>query len=322
MRAAILHAPMDLRIDDVQTPECTSTTAIVRVCSCAICGSDVHMYTGDHPFDYPAAMGHEASGDVVAVGDDVEGLDVGDRITWWVSYGSLAEYVRIEPAKLSVGKLADHVSYDHGATTQLLCAVIRALGSVSIGEEDRVLVVGQGGVGLLAVQVAKLAGAQTVIGTDLLESRLAVSRRVGASMSVNAAQADLRERVLSAGGPVSVVIDAMADDRSAEETGMADAISCLAPGGTYLMVGLSATPRVFSPYELVQRQVTVVPAFQPLDRVRPLCQRACDLVADGSIDVGSLLTHTATLDDTPGMFERVMSRPHEIVKAMIRMHEG
>ncbi|MFQ5811347.1 MAG: alcohol dehydrogenase catalytic domain-containing protein, partial [Armatimonadota bacterium] len=123
---------------------------VLKVHSCAICGTDTHRYFGTYgPRRYPTILGHEASGEVVEVGPHAASYEVGDRLTFWVSFGCFAEYVRIEPRNVAVGRLANDMTWEQGANTQLLCACLRAVDCASIQDGERVLVLGCGPVGLL-----------------------------------------------------------------------------------------------------------------------------------------------------------------------------
>jgi len=316
MKACVLHAAHSLRIADVPTPTVTDGTALVRVRACAICGSDIHIVRGEHPRPLPFAMGHEAAGEVVEVGAGVKGLSPGDRITWWVSYGSMAEYALIRPADLSVGRIAPHVPDDQGATTQLLCAILRGLTPMGIVPGDRVLVLGLGGVGLLALQCARLAGAE-VMGADLHDNRLRAAAALGAVACVNTARDSLGDAVRKTFGQLTGVIDAMADDLSPAQTTTAEALSLVGLRGRYLLLSLSAQPRCFVPQVVGDRGIRIIPAHLPFDEVRPLCQRACDLVAEGRISLMPLLTHHAPLDDAPRLFSMVMDHPEQVIKATV-----
>jgi len=314
MKACVLHAAHGLRVEDVAVPEVGDGTALVRVRACAICGSDIHILRGEHPRPLPFTMGHEAAGEVVEVGPGVEGLKPGDRITWWVSYGSMAEYALIRPASLSVGRIAPHVPDDQGATTQLLCAILRGLTPMEIVPGDRILVLGVGGVGLLALQCARLAGAE-VMAADLYDHRLDAAAEVGACACVNVTRESLTDAVRGAFGQLTGVIDAMANDLSPAQTTTAEALSLIGVRGWYLLLSLSPQPRSFVPQVLGDRGIRIVPAHLPFEEVRPLCQRACDLVAQGRIDLVPLLTHHVGLADAPELFRLVMEHPEEVIKA-------
>lgn len=316
MRACILDAGHALCVKDVPVPAVTEGTALVRVRACAICGSDVHIVRGEHPRPLPFAMGHEAAGEVVEVGAGVEALRLGERITWWVSYGSMAEYALIRPADLSVGRIAPHVPDDQGATTQLLCAILRGLTPMDIVPGDRILILGAGGVGLLALQYARLAGAE-IIAADLYDNRLRAAAALGAAACVNVSRESLTDAVRGAFGELTGVIDAMANDLSPGQTTTADALSLLGMRGRYLLLSLSLQPRSFVPQVLGDRGIRIVPAYLPFEEVRPLCQQACDLVAGGHIHLTPLLTHRAGLADAPELLQLVMDHPEQVIKATV-----
>ena len=104
MKAAIYHAPLDITTEAVEKPSIGSADILIKVRSCGICGSDLHMYKLGLftemlclPSEVGMIPGHEFSGDIVEVGDQVEGLEVGDRVVAY-TFGGMAEFVPVRPA--------------------------------------------------------------------------------------------------------------------------------------------------------------------------------------------------------------------------------
>ena len=317
VKAAVLYGPMDVRIEDVPEPELAPGGAIVRIRACAICGSDTMMYRGDHPYSYPAIMGHEAAGEVVAVADDVQGVKVGDRITFWCHYGCFAEYACVPTAKVAIGHLADSVTFEQGANTQLLCAIMRGVECAELRGGERVLVVGQGPVGLMTLQGAKAKGAGTTVGTDLCPNRIAMSERLGADLALDGASLDWPDVVRDQVGEVDVVLDCMMDDQTPDRRAVNQAMGCLRSGGKYVMIGQGTQPRALSALTLLSRLITVVPSHQPMERVRAIMDRCCAWVADGAVDVTTFVTHRLPLGALTDGFDLAMNHQGEAIKVMV-----
>ncbi len=321
MKAAVLHAPHDLRLEEVPVPEVRDDAVLLRIRACAVCGTDTQIYKGADPRPLPCILGHEASGEVVAVGRRVAGIGIGDRLTFWVSFGCFAEYASILPATLAIGHLADHVNWEQGANTQLLCACLRGVDRAGIQQGQKVVVLGQGPVGLLVLQAAKACGAAAVVGVDLFGVRLAMSRRVGAALALNGRDESWPDRVREEIGEADVVLDCMNDDLTAGKRGLELAFRTLRATGRCVILSLADELRGPAPQQIVHKCITVCPSYVPLDRSRELMHMACDLVATGAVDVDSFVTHRIPLAQVAEGIELSRTHPDEAVKIMVRVPE-
>src|SRR5919108_3385318 len=205
-RAAVLHAPGDLRIEEREVPEPGPREVLVEIAAVGVCGSDVHYYEhgriGSHVVRAPMVLGHESAGRIVRLGPDVQRHAVGDGVTlepgvpWGrcrecragrynlcrdVRFfatppidGAFANYVTIHEDFAFA--LPDSVSDDAGALMEPLSVGIWACRKAGVSPGDRVLVTGAGPIGLLALQCALAFGATNVTTTDVSEERLEVAR--------------------------------------------------------------------------------------------------------------------------------------------------
>ena len=222
MRAARWHGRGDVRVEDVPIPDVGPDEVLLRVSWCGICGTDVEEYRDGPvviPVDRPNALtgqrapitlGHEFAGEVAAIGAGVEGLAAGDRVVpdiclscgecWYcrrheyalcVSWaaiglhgdGGLAEYVKV-PARMCVA-LPDEIADDEAALIETTEVAVRAVRKAGIRLGDSVAIVGDGAVGLITLQVARAAGATTVILVGHRAARLAIGRRLGADVAID-----------------------------------------------------------------------------------------------------------------------------------------
>ncbi|MFQ6133422.1 MAG: zinc-binding dehydrogenase [Armatimonadota bacterium] len=318
MKAAVLHAPYDLRIEETDVPKAGADGLVVRIPNCAVCATDTQQYVGaTHP-RLPMVMGHEAAGEVVEVGSDLSGYQVGDRLTFWCHFGCFAEYTRLLPHELAMGRLQDHVTWEQGANTQLLCACLRGTETAQIRPGHKAIVMGQGPVGLLVMQGARALGAQ-VAGVDLFDLRVDMARRLGADLALNAREKGWPQLIADQLGQVDVVFDCMNEDLSAEKTGLRDAAGLLRPGGLCVVLSLGEEPRGPAPQSLVHHQISLVPSYTPMERSRELMQMACNMVADGRVDVTTFITHRMELAQVAEAMELSRQRPDEVVKIMVRI---
>jgi L-iditol 2-dehydrogenase len=231
MKAAMLHAVHDMRVEEVPMPEISSERdVLVRVRSVGVCGSDVHFHErgviGKYPLSEPTIMGHEAAGEVVEVLDESCGLKPGDRVAIEPGYtcrrcefcksgqynvcrdvvflaappvhGAFAEYLAWPSDFLF--KLPDAVSMDEGAMIEPLAVGLWAAIRGGVTPGDSVAVLGAGPIGLLTMQSAIAAGATRAIVSDLEAGRLELARTLGATETIDASAIDTEAAIMELTG--------------------------------------------------------------------------------------------------------------------------
>lgn len=236
MRAAVFYGPRDIRIEDVPKPKIEAGEVLIKVKACSICGSDLHNYKlGMFPdLGIPInsggrIMGHEFAGDVVELGEKVEGISIGDRVTA-IGYGAMAEYVKVRAiVNQTVFHLPSRVSYEEAATAEPLATSLHAVNTIRPVEGDTILIVGAGTIGLGILQVLKARSSNRVVVADISQKRLDMAKQLGADFVVDPAKGDIAQQLNSMVGTVtgkigipSCAIDIGIDCAgvSAEATGM------------------------------------------------------------------------------------------------------
>jgi propanol-preferring alcohol dehydrogenase len=284
MRAALLQAfGQPLALHDLPIPEPLADEVLLRVQACGVCHSDLHIVDGDTPGFRAATKaalipGHEVVGTVVRRGADVTHLDIGQRVgVAWLHHacgrceqclegrenlcragsvtgmtvdGGYAEYMRAKASHAV--PVPDALTAE--AAAPLFCAgvtVYRALHQAGVGPGQRVAVVGVGGLGHLAVQIAHALGAQ-VIALDVAEDKLAAARALGAAAAFDARAADTPKAVRGLGGVHVALVTSAA--RAAYDV----ALRCLRPAGTLAVVGLPPEPLAFAALALVSGEYRVL----------------------------------------------------------------
>ncbi|MEW6624667.1 MAG: alcohol dehydrogenase catalytic domain-containing protein [Bacillota bacterium] len=223
MKAAVLKAPYKVEIEEQPEPKLRSDEVLIRVKATGICGSDVHAYQGYHPRRQPpAVLGHELAGEIVARGDAVNSLKVGDRVTvlpqkkcgscypcsqgWATNMcdsktllgtnkwaGSFAEYIAA-PQEL-VYTIPHELNYELGALTEPLAVGIHALNRVCVKSNESVLIVGAGPIGLMCQIAAKKMGVKDIIVADLSDMKLETAKILGASTTINNSSENLASKI-------------------------------------------------------------------------------------------------------------------------------
>jgi L-iditol 2-dehydrogenase len=311
-RAAVLHAPGDVRLEDRPQPEPGPLDVVVEVRSVGVCGSDVHYYEhgriGSHVVRSPLILGHESAGRVVAVGAEATKHAEGDRVTLEPGVpcgrcrecragrynlcpdvvffgtppvdGAFARYVTIHEDFAFA--LPESLSDDVGALMEPLSVGIWACRKAGVTAGDRVLVTGAGPIGLLAMQVALAFGATQVEISDVNPNRLALAERTGAT------------RALRAGEDEPVEADALIEC-SGHPAAVAAGIGALRPAATAVLVGMGPGESGELPLALIQnRELWVTGTF----RYANTYPTAIALAESGRVDLGAIVTGHFGLDET------------------------
>jgi 2-desacetyl-2-hydroxyethyl bacteriochlorophyllide A dehydrogenase len=325
MQAAIYHGPRDIRVEDIPTPTVAEDEVLVRVRACGICGSDLHMYrlgmfeALGRPVANGRVMGHELSGDVVAVGARVSEFRVGDRLTG-VGLGGFAEYVAVPINERGPYLLPDTVSFDEGATLEPLATPLHGVGLANPQPGDTVVILGSGIIGLGCVQAIKATVSCRVIVVDASTRRLELAQRFGADATVNLTETDPLEAVIALtggeqaierfgvrGGRADVVIDCAGAQRSPNQ-----GLYMLKPAGGRLIF-VEQQPEL-DVNQVVRKHVTLHGSWT---WTKDDYNRAIELVASGKIDRKPLVSHTYPLSAAPEAFA-TQAQPTASVKVLLK----
>ncbi|HEX9721163.1 MAG TPA: alcohol dehydrogenase catalytic domain-containing protein [Ramlibacter sp.] len=284
MKAAVLNEfGAALTLEERPTPVAGDDEVLIRLEACGVCHSDLHIIDGDQPAFRAATRprlipGHEAVGRIVAKGKAVSHLEIGQRVgvAWlYQSCGACEQccegrenlcrksvitglmvdggYAEFMLAKASHAiPIPDALGPEEAAP--LFCAgvtVYRALKNAGTAPGQRVAVIGVGGLGHLAVQIARAMGAE-VIGLDVSREKLALATELGASQAVDSADPGALKALAKAGGVHVAIVT------SAAKAAFDAAMVVLRPAGTLAVVGLPVQPLTFAALALVAREIRVI----------------------------------------------------------------
>jgi len=218
MKAAVLHGQKDIRYEEIETPKIDDSEILVNVKMTGICGSDIPRVLGAAAHFYPIILGHEFSGEVVDIGQEVKNVSVGDRISGvplvpchkcidclkgnysqCKNYtfigsripGSWAEYVKM-PA-INAVKLPENVSYKQGAFFEPTTVALHGLFVMDFRGGTDVAIVGSGTIGLLALQCCRILGAKRIFALDIDNDRLNLAKKYGADFCINTQNEKFRD---------------------------------------------------------------------------------------------------------------------------------
>ncbi len=328
MRAARWHGRGDVRVEDVPVPIPGPGEVLLRVSWCGICGTDIEEYrdgpvvipverpnplTGQRA---PVTLGHEFAGQVAEIGPGVAGIAVGDRVVpdiclfcgechycrrheyalcvSWAAIGfhgdgGLAEYVKV-PARMCV-RLPDEIGDEEAALIETTEVAVRAVRKAGIRLGDSVAVVGDGAVGLITLQVARAAGATTVILLGHRTTRLDIGRRLGASAAFDTTNPGWTRSIAH-------MTDGLGVDAAIECGGRAEAIrnsiAATRKGGRIVLLAVLGAAVPVDTWAIVEGERTLIGSVQHhFDEDLPIAVR---LMASGLVDVRPLITRRIGLE--------------------------
>lgn len=343
MRAARLHgtgadpAGADLRIEELPTPEPGPAQVLVEIRACGVCGRDLDVVTGRIAAGaLPLTIGHEAAGVIAAVGERVEGWRPGDRVALHAGWscgscaycttarhplcrehvvpgvhvdGFQASHALTDPRWLS--PLPGSIDFPEAAIlADAVATPYHALKRAGIGDRVVCAVFGLGGLGLHAVQLARLAGG-VVIGVDVADLPLERARGWGAEEVVDAREGPPHERIraLTDGG-VDSAVELVGSPETVEQ-----AVRSLKPGGRAAIAGLIPGPvELPSAARLVADELEIVGSFgAAAEDVNELI----DLAEAGRLDLTRSVTHRIELEELPRALGWLDSREERPVRAVV-----
>jgi len=339
MRAAILHSIGDEKLeirDDVTVIGPAPGEVRIRVRAAGVCHSDQSARDGGLPQPVPAVLGHEAAGDIIEIGDGVDGLAVGDRViaNWLPACGACPSCVRGEPylcvtlvmmgyvqprfmcgdtpligmaglgafaeeivvPAIAAVKIGDDVPYEVAALVG--CGVMTGVGAVintaQVRPGDSVVIIGCGGVGIAAIQGARLSGATTIVAVDTVAAKHEIARRFGATHAVTPdGLSDLSTEV-TAGEGFDYAFDVVAIPQT-----LRSAWTAARRGGAVVVVGAGRVEHQveFSPFELLFEGKRILSSlYGSADAPRDYA-RLLNLWRAGRLDLEGMISHRIPLDN-------------------------
>jgi L-idonate 5-dehydrogenase len=334
MKAIVIHAPHDVRLDDWPVDPVGPGEITVRIGAGGICGSDLHYYHhggfGAVRIQHPMVLGHEIAGTVAEIGPGVTRVAVGDRVAVNPSapcgrcryclegmpnqcldmrfYGSAMRTPHVHGGfreQLTCREDQAHLlppgtDLAEAAFAEPLSVCLHAARQAGSLMGKRVLVSGCGPIGALCVLVARHGGAREVVVTDLLEEPLAVARRLGADRTVNmAAQADGLAEYTRDKGSFDVVLEA-----SGAGPAIAAAAAAARPGAIIVQLGLGGAETSLPLNTLVAKELSLRGTF----RFHEEFAWAVDVIAQRRIDVRPLLSATLPAAEARRAFDLASDR--------------
>lgn len=327
MKSAVFYGKHDLRVEEHEMPKVGPEDVLIQVKACGVCGTDVHIFEGDKgaaDVTPPTILGHEFSGVIVEVGAGVTEYKVGDRVCidpncycgscepcrngvahfceHMIGYGTtvdggFAEYCAVNERQ--VYKLGENTSFEQGAMTEPVACCLHGIDLCEIRPGHQVVVIGGGMIGLLMLQLSRLAGAAKVALLEPVESKREVAKKLGADICIDPIHEDVKERLKEAGMTwVNTVIECVGRPSTIEQ-----AIEIAGNKAVVMMFGLTKPDETIAvkPFQIFQKELELKASF-----INPYTQkRALDLIDSGRLDVTSMVYDVRGLEE----LKDILSKP-------------
>lgn len=335
MKVLVATGVKKLEFDERPVPKPGPGEALVKTRAVALCGSDVHLFGGTHPYrTFPMVFGHETSGWVVQVGEGVTHLSDGDHVVVEPAYpcgecypcsigrtnccshmktigvtvpGALAEQY-VVPAR-ALHKAPADLSPKAAALCEPCSVGLHTSNRGDVQSGEQVVVIGAGPIGLMAMASAKRRGAQVAI-TDLIDRRLEIARRMGADLTINSAREDTVEAVRewTSGIMAPVVIEAVGNPRTIEST-----IQLVADAGRVVITGVTEQLASIRGVDLTKKELTISGSRNSLGRFA----EAIEFVGSEPERFTAMITNEFPFAETIEAFQTAHSQPEQVCKVLI-----
>jgi L-iditol 2-dehydrogenase len=325
MKVAKLYSFNDIRIEDIPIPEVGPKDALLKTKASGICSGDVMPWYIEKKA--PLVLGHEPAGEIVEVGSNVTSFSAGDRVfvhhhapcltcrfckrgdyvqceTWKntrIIPGGISEYILIPEINLEKDtlNLPDNLSYEDGTVVEPLACVIKGFKKAQIRQDDIVLVIGLGFMGILNGIVAKRYGAGKVIGADRVPYRLERATTLGFDNVIDISRSKIKEALNEiTGGNMAEFVIVCPNSVDA----MKDGILSIGAGGTLLMFAPAKPDErlTINPNELYFKDISIVTSYScgPTDTIDAL-----EIIKEGTVRAEKLVTHRFPIDKTAEAFK-------------------
>ena len=338
MKAAVYYSPEDIRLEEIPKPRIGKDEVLVQMKACGICGSDLmDWYLKSRA---PLILGHEPTGKIVEVGNEVRQFRVDDRVFVHhhvacltchlcirgdytlceefhktnIAPGGLAEFFRVPAPNLRIDtlKIPDNLTFEETTMIEPIGCCIRALNKCKIQTGDTVAIIGAGTTGIVHAILSKIFGAAKTIVSDLVEYRLQMAKRARADVVVNPEKESLEEIVKSeTDGLGADLVVVTAPDIQAYKAGL----SICRKGGKVCVFAPTAPGKYMriSPKRLFFSEIQIIPSYSTSHLET---RTALELLKNGRIRATELITHRYALEEVAKAYETALENK-ESLKVMV-----
>lgn len=315
MKVAVVEAPKQLVIKDLEEPILTEDTVLVKIHTASICnGTDLHILLGIHPgsTSIPCTLGHEGAGTVLTVGEKVKEFKIGDRVAireW--DNPCFAEKVLSSPENLLL--IPDSLSFEQASLLEMLTAAYAAV-SQAVRVGDKVVIIGQGAAGLMMTQIAKSAGVQFLMVSEPIAFKRKMALEFGADVAIDPLADNLVEAV-------NKYIGKTGADVVIEASGVGEVVpelpQLIKNRGTIAQFGVFCDYASFRFDWLHFKNGRVLSTGYSGGYSKESHRHALELVLKGQVNLEPLITHHFKLSQLNDAFKKLAENDNPIIKAII-----
>ena len=338
----VMTEPGKICFQEVPVPEAGDGQVLIKIRKIGICGSDIHVYHGKHPYtSYPVTQGHEVSGEIAALGRNVKNFAPGQKVTiepqvfcgrchpcrhgkynlcenlkvmGFQTTGAAGEYFAVDASK--VVPLPDELGFEEGAMIEPLAVTVHAAKQFPDLKGAKAVVLGCGPIGILLCQSLKALGAASVMATDISDIRLELAKELGADYTVNTMRKDFGEALSEAFGSdkADVIFDCAGNNIT-----MNQAIQNARKGSTIILVAVFAGPATVDLAKLNDSELDLNTSmmYRHEDYVD-----AIRLVQEGKIRLKPLQSAQFAFAEFQKAYEYIDSHRESTMKVLIDVGEG
>ncbi|RSK53257.1 zinc-dependent alcohol dehydrogenase [Bacillus canaveralius] len=338
MLQAIMVVPGKIEFNDVPVPEVMPGQIKIKMKRIGVCGSDIHVNHGKHPYtSYPVVQGHEVSAEVVEVGSEVTNIKVGDKVTiqpqvvcgecypcthglyndceelkvmGFQTTGMASEYFVVDASKALA--LPPEMNYEHGAMIEPLAVAVHAVRRAGDVTGKKILVLGGGPIGNLVAQTAKAMGAEAVLVSELSKYRLEVAEKCGIK-TIDAKNEDVSEGILKNFGSdrADVIFECIGINVTINQ-----AIDYARKGSTIVVVGVFGDLAKVNMGYVQDHELSLLGSamYREEDYIK-----AIELVNKGLIEFDALITHRVKFEEYAKAYELIDEQKDYAMKVMIEV---
>ena len=329
MKAAAVFGIKDIRLVKVSDPVCEPDGVIIKVKACGICGSDMHVYNSGllledstKEIDRYRIIGHEFTGEIIEVGEDVKSFKIGDRVASVHNKGGMAEYNEVHGKRLNnLYKIPENLDYFTTATLEPFCNPVHSFHLKEPKDSDTVAIFGSGVIGLGYLQIVKAHTKAKTIITDISDFRLNIAKQIGANIIINAKHEDpvkkikeitgdhyVRYQKKSAGG-CDIAVDCAGIPLTFGQT-----MEVLQPDyGTAIIAAIYEEDVRVDPSMIIFKYMEILGSmgYYPNET-----EEALNLIASEKVNRDILITHKIGIDDVAKAF-KTQGNAAESIKVMV-----
>lgn len=341
MLQQVMTSPGVIEFKEVPITAIDKNQALVKIMNIGICGSDIHVYHGEHPFtSYPVTQGHEVSGEIVALGEDVQGLRVGQKVTiqpqvvcgvcypcrngkynlceelkvmGFQTTGTASHYFAVDAKKVTV--FPDGMTYEEGAMIEPLAVAVHAIRQAGDIKGKKIVVLGAGPIGNLVAQTAKGMGAESVIITDVSNLRLKLAEECGVEHCINTKEVNLGDAILEYFGPdkADVIYDCAGNNVT-----IGQAIKYSRKGSVIILVAVFAGMATVDLAVLNDKELDLNSSmmYRNEDYID-----AIKLVNEGKIELSKLISKQFPFKEYKKAYEYIDENGERTMKVLINVQE-